>query len=112
MLLLGVGMQGKAALYPHIQYGPHERDVVVVRVAVKGMKDGKKQTLVLQVIDRGNPGTGLKAMHRTVGFTASIGAQMIGTGIIKKRGILSPASDVPYRPFTDALKKRGLLPIK
>ena len=101
-----------AALSPHIQYGPHERDVVVVRVAVKGMKGGKKQTFVLQVIDRGDPETGLKAMHRTVGFTASIGAQMIGTGIIKKRGILSPAIDVPYRPFAEALKRRGLPPTK
>jgi saccharopine dehydrogenase-like NADP-dependent oxidoreductase len=45
-------------------------------------------------------------MGRTVGFTASIGAQMIASGRIAKRGVLSPLGDVPYEAFTRELRKR------
>ncbi len=40
--------------------------------------------------------TGFTAMSRTVGYTASIGALMIGTGKITQRGLLSPVTDIPY----------------
>ena len=43
--------------------------------------------MLLQVIDRRDLETGLTAMNRTVGFTASIGAQMLGVGSIAKRGL-------------------------
>jgi len=52
--------------------------------------------------------TGLTAMSRTVGFPASIGAQMIGTGRITKRGILSPVTDVPYETVREELAQRGI----
>ena len=52
--------------------------------------------------------TGLLAMQRTVGFTTSIGAQMILNGEIDKRGVLSPLRDVPPEPFVKALKARGI----
>ena len=47
-------------------------------------------------------------MNRTVGYTASIGAQMIGTGQITKRGLLSPVTDIPYKTFSRELDKRGI----
>ena len=52
--------------------------------------------------------TGFTAMNRTVGYTASIGAQMIGAGQITKHGLLSPATDVPYENFVLELNKRGI----
>ena len=52
--------------------------------------------------------TGFTAMNRTVGYTASIGAMMIGTGQITKRGLLSPVTDVPYETFVRELDKRGI----
>jgi saccharopine dehydrogenase-like NADP-dependent oxidoreductase len=60
------------------------------------------------VIDKRDLETGFTAMTRTVGFAASIGAHMILRGDIQKRGVLSPARDVPYEPFVDELKKRGI----
>jgi saccharopine dehydrogenase-like NADP-dependent oxidoreductase len=97
-----------AAIEPHIQYRDNERDVVVVRIDVKGKKDGRKQRAVYQVIDRRDLDTGFSAMSRTVGYTASIGAMMIGTGQITRRGVLSPLSDVPFEPFAEELKKRDI----
>jgi saccharopine dehydrogenase-like NADP-dependent oxidoreductase len=47
-------------------------------------------------------------MSRTVGFTASIGAIMIGDGRIERRGVLTPVKDVQYGALTDELAKRGI----
>jgi saccharopine dehydrogenase-like NADP-dependent oxidoreductase len=47
-------------------------------------------------------------MSRTVGFTASIGAQLIGRGAIAKRGLLSPVTDVPYDVLVGELAKRNI----
>lgn len=47
-------------------------------------------------------------MNRTVGYTASIGAQMILRGDIRKRGLLSPLSDVPTDMFFTELRQRGI----
>jgi lysine 6-dehydrogenase len=97
-----------AAIEPHIRLGADERDVVIVRVEVKGWKDGKKKRALDQVIDRRDLTTGLTAMSRTVGFTASIGALMIGTGKITKRGVLSPVTDIPFKLLEEELKKRDI----
>jgi saccharopine dehydrogenase-like NADP-dependent oxidoreductase len=97
-----------AILEPHIQYGADERDIVVVRVEVKGMKDGQKKRVVYQVIDRRDLQTGFTAMSRTVGYTTSIGAIMIGSGKITKRGVLSPISDIPYRLLAQELARRNI----
>jgi saccharopine dehydrogenase-like NADP-dependent oxidoreductase len=95
-------------LEPRIQYRKGERDVVVVRIEVTGRRAGKKAKAVFQVIDRRDLRTGITAMGRTVGYTASIGAQMIGTGQITKRGVLSPIKDIPYGPFAGELQKRNV----
>ena len=97
-----------AAIEPHIEYRDDERDIVVVRIDVKGRVDGEKKRVVYQVIDRRDLETGFTAMSRTVGFTASIGALMIGSGKITKRGVLSPVNDVPYGPFVQELGKRDI----
>ena len=97
-----------AAMEPHIQYRAYERDVVVVRIEVKGRKDGEKARAVYQVIDRRDLETGHTAMSRTVGYTASIGSLMIGSGRIAKRGLLSPLNDVPYEPLVRELAQRGI----
>jgi saccharopine dehydrogenase-like NADP-dependent oxidoreductase len=97
-----------AAIEPHIQYGPAERDVVVVRIDVSGWKGGKKKRILLQIIDQRDLETGHTAMCRTVGYTASIGAQMIASDQITKRGLLAAINDIPFEPFAQELQKRGI----
>jgi saccharopine dehydrogenase-like NADP-dependent oxidoreductase len=97
-----------AAIEPHIQYRADERDVVIVRVEVKGWQAGHKKQAIYQLIDRRDLKTGLTAMSRTVGYTASIGAQMIGTDRITQRGLLSPVNDIPYDLLAQELGKRGI----
>jgi len=95
-------------LEPQIQYNDDEQDVVVVRIDVTGSKDGQKKRLTFQSIDYRELETGFTSMSRTVGFTASIGAQMIGNGVITKRGLLSPVNDIHYETFVHELHKRGI----
>ena len=61
-----------------------------------------------QVIDYRDFKTGFTGMNQTVGYTASIGAKMIGAGKITKRGLLTPVTDEPYETFVRELDKRGI----
>ncbi len=97
-----------AAIEPHIEYGETERDVVVVRVEARGFKSGRRARVLLQVVDRRDLVRGHTAMSRTVGFTAAIGALLIGSGRITARGVLSPLRDVPFGIFAKELEKRGI----
>ena len=96
-------------LEPQLQYAENERDVAVIRVDVRGLKNGRRRRLLYQVIDFRDLPSGLLAMNRTVGFTASIGAQMILRGDVRKRGLASPLSDVPTDVFFGELKARGIV---
>lgn len=96
-------------LEPQLQYAEDERDVAVIRVDVRGIKDGRKRRLLYQVIDLRDLASGLLAMNRTVGYTASIGAQMILRGDIEKRGLLSPLTDIPTDVFFTELRQRGIM---
>jgi saccharopine dehydrogenase-like NADP-dependent oxidoreductase len=97
-----------ALLEPQLQYGAGERDVVIVRIEVTGSKNGERKRLIYQVIDRRDLETGFSAMSRTVGYTASIGAQLIGSGKLTKRGLLSPINDVAYDVLAQELMKRDI----
>jgi len=95
-------------LSPQLQYNDNERDVAAVRVEVTGLKDNKQRRIIYQMIDRRDLSTGLFAMQRAVGYTASIGAQMILSGQIQKRGLLTPTRDIPSDIFISELEKRGM----
>ncbi|NOY99152.1 MAG: hypothetical protein GXP40_08120, partial [Chloroflexi bacterium] len=82
-------------LEPQLHYAPNERDVAGIRIDARGLKDGNCKRIIYQMIDRRDLETGLLAMQRTVGYTASIGAQMVLRGDITKRGLLSPTRDIP-----------------
>jgi len=98
-----------AALEPRLQYGPRERDVAVIRNEVQGTRGEKRVRIVQQVTDRRDLESGLTAMSRLVGFTASIGAQMLASGQITRRGLLSPIDIIPFTPFLAELEWRGIL---
>ncbi len=97
-----------AALAPHLQYAGDERDVSIVRVEVKGQKNGQQKHLVYQMVDKRDMQTGFLSMSRTVGFTVTIGALMIGSGQLSKRGLISPVNDIPFDPFFQELAARNI----
>lgn len=88
-------------------YGPAERDLALIRTDARGMKDGRPTRVVYQIVDKRDLSTGFTAMQRTVGFPASIGAQMILDGRLSKKGIVSPG-EVDFKVFMEELGKRGI----
>jgi len=84
-----------------------ERDLAMVRIEARGIKDGEKIRKVYQVIDKRDLETGFTAMQRTVGFTASIGAQMILDGSLNQSGLLSP-TDIHLSKINGKLEERDL----
>jgi saccharopine dehydrogenase-like NADP-dependent oxidoreductase len=93
---------------PHIQLKPNERDIIILRIEVIGSINEKRNRAVYQVIDKRDLETGFTAMNRTVGFTASIGAQFIAKNKISNRGLLSPVNDIPFDLFEKELNLRGV----
>jgi lysine 6-dehydrogenase len=99
----------RSLLEPQLQFADDERDVAVIRVDARGIRDGRRRRLLYQVIDLRDLASGLFAMNRTVGYTASIGTQMILRGEITRRGLLTPLSDIPTDVFLAELRERGIL---
>ncbi len=93
---------------PHIQLKSNERDIAIVRVELVGYKAGEKIRAIYQVLDKRDLETGFTGMNRTVGYTVSIGAQLIGKNKVSKRGLLSPVDDIPFELLEEELKKRGI----
>jgi saccharopine dehydrogenase-like NADP-dependent oxidoreductase len=95
-------------LAPYLQYKENEKDLVVMYNVFEGIADQKKLRLISCLLAEREVETGLFAMSKTVGFSASIAAQMIATGEIDKKGLLSPIYDIPYEAFMDQLAQRGI----
>jgi len=95
-------------LTPKLQYTGDEKDVALLRVEAWGLKDTKKVKVTYDLIDYRDLETGLFAMNRTVGFTASIAALMILSGKITQSGVLSPVRHVPPHEFIKEVEARGM----
>jgi len=89
-----------------------EKDVTLLRVIVSGKKLKKPITHVFEMVDFFDSKKNYTSMAKTTTFPASIAAQMIASGRIRRRGSLFP-EDVfhaeLYYPFMNELKKRGVL---
>jgi len=93
---------------PQIQYEDDEKDIVVMYNIFEGLKEGRKKRITNSIMIERDLETGLFAMSIGVGYTASIVAQMLGSGQIDRKGLLSPAIDLPYEPFMNELAERGI----
>jgi saccharopine dehydrogenase-like NADP-dependent oxidoreductase len=95
-------------LTPRLQFRDTERDMVVIRIEAWGVKRGAPLRVAYELIDYRDLATGLFAMNRTVGYTTSIGAQLILSGKIGNTGVLNPVRDVPAAEVVRELEKRGM----
>ncbi len=95
-------------LGPRLQYGPGERDLVLMLVIVAGLRDGRPVKHTYELVDKRDLATGFLAMTRTVGFAASVVAQMVGAGEISKPGVLTAVKDIAAGRFLDEIRRRGV----
>jgi len=87
----------------------NEKDVVLIKVLSRGMKNGKNLSLDYIIIDYYDGKNGITAMMRTTAYPISITAQMIERNMIKERGVFCSEEIVPPKPFFEELKKRNII---
>jgi len=95
-------------LEPQLQYNDSEKDLCVMVNKVEGVRKGKQQILTCSLLIERDLVKGFMAMSMGVAYPACIAAEMIVKGNITRKGVLSPATDVPCDLFIDQLKKRDI----
>jgi len=99
-------------LFTQKLWKPEVKDVVALKVEVCGLKNGKKTRYIYHLLDYYDEKLEITAMARTTAYTASIVAQLMLKGIIKKKGVVPPEKlgmdEKIYRMFLDGLEKHGI----
>lgn len=83
-----------------------DKDVVLARATITGMKETAEKVLVYEFIDHYDDATNMTAMMRTTSFPTSIIAQMLAHNIITRRGVTTPEMCVPGGTMIEELGKR------
>ena len=96
-----------AAMAPRLTK-PGGRDLVVLRVTVKGKKNGQPKTVGWELIDHYDEERGISAMMRATGYSLSITGQMQARGEIQPPGVHTPDECVPPAKYIAELRKRGV----
>ncbi|MFH1453170.1 MAG: saccharopine dehydrogenase C-terminal domain-containing protein [Armatimonadota bacterium] len=87
---------------------PNDKDLIIMRVEVTGLKEGKKECISFDMLDYHDEENDITSMMRTTAYPVSIIAQMISDGRIKDKGSLSPEVCVPAAELIEELKKRNI----
>jgi len=86
----------------------HERDMILLQhVFEVDWADGKQETLKSILIAFGE-NSSESAMSKTVGYPLGIAAQLILSGDISTRGVITPVSQEVYEPILSELKQNGI----
>ncbi|MEI4769029.1 saccharopine dehydrogenase C-terminal domain-containing protein [Psychrobacillus sp. FJAT-51614] len=97
----------KEVLTPQLLLGDKE-DAVLLRVIVKGVKEGKDTTYSYELATKKDRLSGTTAMARATANTVSVVAQMIGNNVISKRGVYPPELIVPGELYIREMATRGV----
>jgi lysine 6-dehydrogenase len=84
------------------------RDLVALRVVVRGNKAGKPTARTFELVDRYDERHGISAMMRTTGYSLSITALMQVRGEVQPPGVHTPDECVPAGAYIAALHERGI----
>jgi lysine 6-dehydrogenase len=84
---------------------PDAPDMVALRVEVTG---GNGRRVAWQLLDYYDEATGASAMMRTTGYSLAITGFMQVDGRITAKGVHTPDEAVPFGPYVNELKKRGV----
>lgn len=91
---------------------PEVKDIVVLKVEVVGVENGKKTSYLYHLLDNYDKKQGITAMARTTAYPASIVAQLMLKKAVKEKGVVPPEKigmdKKLFSQFSDGLKKRGI----
>lgn len=95
-----------ASLEEKCQYGPGERDMVMLQHKF-GIEwaDGKTETRTSTLVDYGDP-NGYSSMAKLVGVPCAVACQQVLDGKVKQKGILAPVTWEIAEPLLVELKEK------
>jgi len=86
----------------------NEKDVVLLKVFSKGVKDGKSLDIEYTMVDFYDEVNNVTSMMRTTGYPISVTSQLIEQGVIKEKGVFCSEEIVPCNSFFEELEKRNI----
>jgi len=93
-------------LEPKIEAGLDYRDMCLIRVVVRGIKDQKPAEFTAELVDRYDEKTGFTSMQRLTGWHTAIMLEMAVQGRAEK-GVHGLETAVAPVEFMDEVKRRG-----
>ena len=87
---------------------PKGKDLLALRVIVRGTKDGKPAERRFDLVDRYDEANGVSAMMRTTGYSLSITGQMQVRREVGPPGVWTPDECIPAEAYIGELRKRGI----
>ncbi len=96
-----------AAAEPRLTF-PEEADLVVMRVQVIGVREGKRREIVFEMLDRMDRKNEVSAMMRTTAYPTTATALMIARGEVPYRGVAAMERAVPAEPFLREVRRHEL----
>lgn len=70
--------------------GSEEEEFTIMKVIVKGEKDGKKKTIEYNLLDRYDKKTKISSMSRTTGYTCTAAVNLIAKNLFTEKGVFPP----------------------
>ena len=96
-----------AAMGPRLTK-PNGKDLVALRVTVKGKKSGQGSETRFELVDMYDDERGISAMMRTTGYSLSITGQMQARREVGPAGVCTPDECIPAAKYIEELGKRGV----
>lgn len=87
---------------------PDEPDVIVMRVIVTGVKEGKRREISFELLDRMDTKRGVSAMARTTAYPTTAAALMMARGEVPFRGVAAMERAIPPEAFLKEIGKHEL----
>ena len=87
---------------------PGSPDIVVLRVEIRGRKEGKDAGIRYDLLDHFDPKTGITAMMRTTGYSLALTGLMQCRGQIRETGVRTPDETVEPLRYIEGLEARGI----
>src|SRR6476469_3575260 len=84
------------------------RDLVALRITVRGKKNGQPKSLGWELVDMYDEKHHISAMMRATGYSLSITSQMQARGDITLKGVHTPDECVPAPQYIAELQRRGV----
>jgi len=77
-------------LFPQWKLREEDEDLTVMRVIVRGKKDGNERTFTYNLLDRYDRERRVTSMARTTGYAATAAVRLIRDGVFARKGVSPP----------------------